>query len=217
MNGTSSAAGAAGAVGTISQTFDTVANDTYTVQFSVSNNTACGPSTKSMTYSAGGSTATVDVPDSFSAYSGSWFAATPVSFMAISDSATLTFEADASNTSDCGVVVDDVTVTRLPPPARSAAGRVAGDGRSVSFAPFTNQGRCVSSYAKSGAVPIGSGKADQITTTANTSDTSDTSDTGAQCKHGGWKSIVDSDGASFKNQGACVSYVAKGGVVASGS
>jgi len=31
------------------------------------------------------------------------------------------------------------------------------------------------------------------------------------CKKGGWKKLVRSDGSSFKNQGACVSYAAKGG------
>ncbi len=215
MNGTGTAGGSA--AGTISQEFETTANDTYTVQFSVSNNSVCGPSTKSMTYSIAGSSETVDVPDSFSVYAGQWFAAPAVSFVATTASATVTFEADPTNTSNCGVVVDNVTVTQV-----AATGAQCKQGGwqemvdSVFFAPFTNQGRCVSSYAKAGAVPIGSGKANKGTTTTTTT-TDTTGNTGAQCKHGGWKSMVDADGASFKNQGACVSYVAKGGVVSSGS
>jgi len=31
------------------------------------------------------------------------------------------------------------------------------------------------------------------------------------CKHDGWKSVVDSQGQSFKDQGDCVSYVTTGG------
>lgn len=32
-----------------------------------------------------------------------------------------------------------------------------------------------------------------------------------ECKKGGWESLTDADGNSFKNQGDCVSYVATGG------
>jgi YVTN family beta-propeller protein len=32
-----------------------------------------------------------------------------------------------------------------------------------------------------------------------------------QCKRGGWHELADRDGTPFKNQGACVSYVASGG------
>lgn len=214
MNGSPSSAGSAGTVGAITQTFETTANDTYTVQFWVSNNTACGPSTKSMTASAGGTSETVDVPASSSVYSGDWFAAAPLVFMATSDSATVTFEADASNTSNCGVAVDNVTITQTA--ATGAQCKRGGWQEMVdsSFNPFSNQGRCVSTFATAGAVPIGSGKTDATDTTVTTADTGDT---GAQCKHGGWQSLVDANGASFKNQGACVSYVAKGGTVSSGS
>ena len=34
--------------------------------------------------------------------------------------------------------------------------------------------------------------------------------TGADCKKGGWQTMVDSAGTSFKNQGDCVSYYATG-------
>ena len=34
--------------------------------------------------------------------------------------------------------------------------------------------------------------------------------TGANCKNSGWKTMVDSVGNSFKNQGDCVSYYATG-------
>ncbi len=44
-----------------------------------------------------------------------------------------------------------------------------------------------------------------------------TSATGAQCKDGGWKSMVDNSGVPFKNQGACVSFYATNGAVPIGS
>ena len=34
--------------------------------------------------------------------------------------------------------------------------------------------------------------------------------TGADCKKGGWKTMVDKTGTSFRNQGDCVSYYATG-------
>lgn len=33
----------------------------------------------------------------------------------------------------------------------------------------------------------------------------------ASCKHGGWQQLVREDGSAFRNQGACVSYAARGG------
>lgn len=38
-----------------------------------------------------------------------------------------------------------------------------------------------------------------------------TGGTGAKCKDGGWRTMVDSHGSRFKNQGDCVSYFATGG------
>ncbi len=34
--------------------------------------------------------------------------------------------------------------------------------------------------------------------------------TGANCKNSGWKTMVDSAGTSFRNQGDCVSFYATG-------
>jgi hypothetical protein len=34
-----------------------------------------------------------------------------------------------------------------------------------------------------------------------------------KCQKGGWKTLYRSDGTPFKNQGACVSYAAKGGTL----
>jgi hypothetical protein len=33
------------------------------------------------------------------------------------------------------------------------------------------------------------------------------------CQKGGWQTLVRSDGSSFANQGACVSYAAQGGTL----
>jgi choice-of-anchor C domain-containing protein len=38
-----------------------------------------------------------------------------------------------------------------------------------------------------------------------------TGGTGSKCKNGGWRTMVDSHGNHFKNQGDCVSYFATGG------
>jgi hypothetical protein len=34
--------------------------------------------------------------------------------------------------------------------------------------------------------------------------------TGANCKNGGWKTMVDSNSIAFRNQGDCVSFYATG-------
>jgi hypothetical protein len=34
-----------------------------------------------------------------------------------------------------------------------------------------------------------------------------------QCLHGGWQSLVSDDGTPFANQGACASYLARGGIL----
>lgn len=204
MNGSP---GPDGTVGTISQTFDTTMNVTYVVQFWVSNNTTCDhASTYSMTASAGGSSETVDVASSYDVLQGEWFAADPLLFAAKSDTATITFAADSSNTSNCGVVVDNVTITQ----ATGAWCKRGGWHSMVEtadglYTPFRNQGACVSSYAKAGMVPIGN------TTSSKPGDTGATSDPGAQCKKGGWQGLTDGSGNPFKNQGACVSYYARGG------
>jgi len=208
MNGSPSAEGT---VGTISQEFATTPNDTYTVEFWVSSNTTCGPDTKSVTASAGGASETVAVDSSYSVYQGQWFAAEPLSFMATSDSATLEFAADPSNTSNCGVVIDNIVITQTA--ATGAQCKRGGwnhmfEWAEAPFTAFKNQGACVSSYAKAGMVPIGSPTADE---TDESDDTGANSDPGAQCKKGGWQELTDASGASFKNQGACVSYYARGG------
>jgi choice-of-anchor C domain-containing protein len=211
MNGSSSSG--VSAIGTISQTFDTTPNDTYTVEFWVSNNTACGPSTKSMTASAGSASETVEVDSSHDVYQGQWLAADALTFVATSDSATVEFAADPSNTSNCGVAVDNVTVTQT---ASTGAQCKRGGWHSMVetadslFTPFKNQGACVSSYAKAGLVPIGTTTGDQ------TGDPGATSDPGAQCKNGAWKTMTDANGAAFKNQGACVSSYARGGAAPHG-
>jgi choice-of-anchor C domain-containing protein len=41
--------------------------------------------------------------------------------------------------------------------------------------------------------------------------------TGAQCKDGGWQTMVDASGHAFKNQGACVSFYATSGATPIGS
>jgi choice-of-anchor C domain-containing protein len=68
-----------------------------------------------------------------------------------------------------------------------------------------------------------------LTFTADTSNTSpygpaldnvtvtETAATGAMCKDGGWRTMHDSSGTLFKNQGACVSFYATSGVTPIGA
>jgi choice-of-anchor C domain-containing protein len=156
MNGTPTA-DVASPVGTISQTLETTVNNTYVVQFFLAGNPTCGPSTKSMTVTATGS-----VPQDYSFTNTSATTRTNMgwepevySFVAMGASATLTFAADPSNTSNCGPVLDAVSTTELV-----AAGEdCKKDGWRTMFeadgTPFKNQGDCVSFYATSGATPIG--------------------------------------------------------------
>ena len=51
---------------------------------------------------------------------------------------------------------------------------------------------------------------DNVTMTA-------TAATGAQCKHGGWKTMHDGSGNLFRNQGQCVSFYATSGAVPIGN
>jgi choice-of-anchor C domain-containing protein len=163
MNGTPTT-DVASTVGTITQTFDTSPNSTYVVQFWLAGNPDGGPAIKTLWVSATGT-----APESFSfdtatGYNGGptsdanmgWVQET-YSFVAIGSSTALTFAADPGNTSNNGPALDNVTVTA----ESSATGAMCKDGGwktmyDGSGKLFTNQGRCVSFYATSGAVPIGS-------------------------------------------------------------
>ncbi|MDA8373609.1 MAG: DUF642 domain-containing protein [Actinomycetota bacterium] len=147
--------------GTISQTFTTVANATYEVQFLLAGNPTCGLFTKTLSVSATGGTS-----QSFSFINTSSTTQTSMgwtpemyTFTANSATTTLTFAADTSNQSNCGPALADVTVTQ----SASATGAQCKDGGWQSmvdpnnnYQPFKNQGDCVSYYAVSGATPIGS-------------------------------------------------------------
>jgi choice-of-anchor C domain-containing protein len=157
MNGTASAAQPS-PVGVLSQQFATDVNATYVVQFQLAGNPVCGPSTYGVSLTATGGTAqpyTVNTSGTSTGNMG-WTTANAYSFVATSDTTTLTFAADPGNTSDCGAAIAGVTATET-----AATGAQCKDGgwRTMfepSGTPFKNQGDCVSYYATTGQTPIGS-------------------------------------------------------------
>ena len=168
--------------GQIAQTFATTAGATYFVSFELSGNfnTACTlPTAGSQTVYvvAPGTTPTdtianvpnLGTPFTFleSSVSGGYGYLTNMgwttkgyTFTAASSttSSTLTFTADPTNTSNCGPVIANVSVTQV-----AASGAQCKDGGwqmgivvNNEVVTFTNQGQCVSYFATSGDTPIGS-------------------------------------------------------------
>ena len=159
MNGTPNGTTDTYTPGTISQTFTTVANATYTVQFLLAGNPECGPSTKTLSVSA---TGTASQSDSFTnsgstTLSSMGWETEGYTFVAYSGTTTLTFAADAGNTSNCGAALADVSVTQE---ASNLGAQCKDDGWQTMYdatgSYFKNQGACVSYYAASGFTPIGS-------------------------------------------------------------
>ena len=148
------------ALGVLTQTFATDVHAAYVVGFELAGNPTqnCGPVIKTLWVSAADTPTQPYSADTWG-YSNSDMGWTPqtYSFVATSDSTTLTFAAATSNKSDCGAALGDVSVAEI-----AAA-------------------------------------------------------TGAQCKNGGWSSMHEPDGTTFKNQGDCVSYYATGGGTPIGS
>ena len=155
--------------GTITQQFATVANATYVVQFYLSGNpdgnpglssdSPPNPATKVLDVSA---TGTPMVPYDYTVPQGTteqtmqWTGPLVYSFVATSDTTTLTFAGDPTNLSAYGPALGGVSVTET-----AATGASCKDGGWATMyeptgTPFKNQGDCVSYYAISGATPIGS-------------------------------------------------------------
>ena len=151
--------------GAISQTLTTVVGGTYAVQFYLAGNPDCGAGDKTLTVGATGAS-----PQSYTftntattTHDAMGWTVETYSFVATGTSADLNFAADAANTSFCGPALDSVSVTETlpppPPPVLTGADCKDGGWRSMSDDEgnaFKNQGECVSSFAKSGATPIGS-------------------------------------------------------------
>jgi choice-of-anchor C domain-containing protein len=222
--------------GAISTRFSTTAGATYYVQFSVSGNPAGGPDDKTGTVQATGgdlqgfdyNTASAGNTLNTSDSTGDMmWAAEGYSFTATDSSTTLTFAsttpADASGSTWYGPALDNVTVTRILGSGSDCKRggwtmyqALSADNTLISF---KNQGQCVSHFARSGDVPIGSPKSDPKPSPTATP----TQGPGAQCKNGGWVNlpvtdsqgnpVLDSQGnpATFRNQGQCVSFFARGG------
>ena len=156
----------AATAGSVSQTFGTVAGATYFVGFWLSGNPACGSGTKTLTVQAtGGSSASYSY-DVTTNYNSSQYPFTITykdqgyTFTASGTSTTLTFTGDP-NAGYCGPVLDNVSVTQTI--ATGAQCKDGGwstlqmwDSSTDTWISFRNQGQCVSYFATSGAVPIGS-------------------------------------------------------------
>ena len=74
---------------------------------------------------------------------------------------------------------------------------------------FKNQGACVSSAVRGGAAPQGETPAGA----EGSDDANGSSALFAPCKNGGWTTALGANSMTFGNQGACVSYVARGGTL----
>jgi len=159
MNGTPSAEVPL-ATGTISQTLATTVNSTWVIQFYLAGNPDCGDGVKTLTVSATGTalqTYTFANTSSTTHENMGWTLET-YTFVAVGPSTDLTFAADPANTSFCGPVLDNVSATVTVPVELTGADCKDGGWRSMSDDAgnaFRNQGDCVSSFAKSGATPIG--------------------------------------------------------------
>ena len=168
LNCPTNTSGASLAAGTIQQTFTTVPGGIYFVSFWMAGNPAVGyqgstgeavPATKTLYVQAtGGSkqTYTFTNNNSTSATNMGWVQK-GYTFSANSDSTTLSFMADSNNTSYGGPALDSVTVT----PIITSGAQCKDGGWKNLFDPntganFKNQGQCVSHFATSGDVPIGS-------------------------------------------------------------
>ena len=99
-------------VGAISQNLATTVNNTYVVQFFLSGNPTCGPSTKTLFVSATG-TATQSyyyTNTTTTANSDMGWMPETYSFAAKGVRAKLTFAADPKDPSDCGPALDDISI-----------------------------------------------------------------------------------------------------------
>jgi choice-of-anchor C domain-containing protein len=146
--------------GTISQTLATPVNSTWVIKFYLAGNPDCGDGVKSLTVSASGAAAQTYTFTNSSATTHSDMGWTLESYTFVSSgpSTDLTFAADPANTSFCGPALDNVSATVTVPIELTGADCKDGGWRSMSDdegAPFKNQGDCVSSFAESGATPIG--------------------------------------------------------------
>jgi Tyrosine-protein kinase ephrin type A/B receptor-like len=90
----------------------------------------------------------------------------------------------------------------------------------ATYQPSTGQASCllapIGSYVSTtGATSATTCPTGTTTTTTGSTSIADchppTPTTADQCKHDGWRHLVDRNGTPFKNQGDCVSYVATGG------
>jgi choice-of-anchor C domain-containing protein len=149
--------------GSISQTFDTTAGATYFVSFWLAGNPtinpACttGPKTLDV-IATGGTTSSYSFDTTLTSYTAMGWLAKGYTFTASGTSTTLAFT--STTTGACGPALDNVGVTQVASTGASCknggwATNVYVDSNG-NVLTFKNQGACVSHFATSGAVPIGS-------------------------------------------------------------
>ena len=146
--------------GTIAQTLATPVNSTWVIQFYLAGNPDCGDGVKTLTVSASGAAAQTYTFTNSGAttHADMGWTLESYTFVASGPSTDLIFAADPGNTSFCGPALDNVSATVTVPVELTGADCKDGGWRSMSDGegtPFKNQGDCVSSFAQSGATPIG--------------------------------------------------------------
>jgi choice-of-anchor C domain-containing protein len=143
--------------GVISQSFATTAGNTYTVNFDLSGNPACGPAAKTLTVSAAGAATdslTYDILIAGNSLGDMKWVARQYSFVATSSSTALTFT--STTTTSCGPALDNIVVTEtVPVPPTLADCKDAGWLTMIDADRngFKNQGDCVSYFATDGKNP----------------------------------------------------------------
>lgn len=165
MNGTpsncGSVSGTSQAAGTISQTFSTTLDATYVVQFYLAGNVDNSPTTKILDVNAtNATTSTTGVyhfTDSGYTTTSMGWTQESYTFVATGSTSTLTFASGLITTGTYGgAAIDNVTVTQtLATGAQCKKGGWQSMYNSTGNL-FKNQGACVSYFATTGDVPIGS-------------------------------------------------------------
>jgi choice-of-anchor C domain-containing protein len=168
--------------GTLSQTIGTTTGNTYTMTFDLSANPECGDPVKTLTVQASGAEAEAFAYDTAAAGN------TVIdmkwetrTYSFVATSVSTKLTFTSTLSGPCGPALDDVVVTETVAPSPSVS-------PSPSILPSP-------SVAPSPSILPSASVAPSL----------------ADCKDGGWLTMLDARGNAFKNQGDCVSYLATDG------
>jgi choice-of-anchor C domain-containing protein len=188
------------ASGAISQTLDTTIGNTYVVSFSLSGNPAGGPPAKTLTVGASGAdpaSYTFNVAVAGNTRTDMKWVTQTYSFVATDSTTVLTFTSTTSG--NTGPALDNIDVTETAAPTPTPTPTVAptptptptvAPTPTPTVAPTPTPTPTVAPTPTPTVVPAPSGD---------------------DCKHGGWRTMLDARENGFKNQGDCVSFYATDG------